>query len=501
MKNNYTFTLFPTSNPGVKTIYEMITCGNKVILRKSTRIRIQEKNWDKSKKRVKLKEPNSIKINQILDDKEEEFRNENPLAINLSSEQICSLLYMEEQLQRGLKDGTKKVSTYNKYVTILNSLKKSVNNRLGTKHLPFKKLKELDTIREITLGLHTGYRKTGKPKNANVIFNYLSVFKSFVDHWNKYSGTQYPVNTANFFNFIKKQQQKKLAPTITYDQIIKLENYVPTKRRKKSYESQILAKNIFLFQYYSAGIRLIDAITLTNKMIGDDKLVIPVRKTSDFISVPFYFPMILCLKSYFQDEFNTVMLETKLEDVKLDSTSIVQIYRLEGVDLKNMTLEDLNTIILKFTKDKLEPELINHLKEIRIQWENKIARSFFQLIQALPERFLFPQLNIEDFIGTLEKQANFNIEQDYLIHRARTRHNSALKRVGENLKIEGLSGHVPRHTLANHMAFSGRSEEDIRQVLAHSTVRTTKVYLRERHGFSGGFEIMKKFHEGMKKGS
>jgi integrase len=108
---------------------------------------------------------------------------------------------------------------------------------------------------------------------------------------------------------------------------------------------------------------------------------------------------------------------------------------------------------------------------------------------------------IEYFIGTLINQANFNIEQDYLIHRARTRHNGALKRVGKNLKIEGLSGHVPRHTLANHMAYSGRSEEEIRQVLAHSTVRTTKVYLRERHGFSGSFEIMKKFHEGMKKGS
>ncbi|GAB2620049.1 hypothetical protein GCM10026987_17160 [Belliella aquatica] len=64
-----------------------------------------------------------------------------------------------------------------------------------------------------------------------------------------------------------------------------------------------------------------------------------------------------------------------------------------------------------------------------------------------------------------------------------------------------LTGHVPRHTLAYHMAFSGCSEEGIRQVLAHSTVRTTKVYLRERHGFSGSYELMKKFHEGMKKGS
>ncbi|SMD42656.1 hypothetical protein SAMN00777080_1217 [Aquiflexum balticum DSM 16537] len=40
-------------------------------------------------------------------------------------------------------------------------------------------------------------------------------------------------------------------------------------------------------------------------------------------------------------------------------------------------------------------------------------------------------------------------------------------------------------------------EEEIRQVLAHSNVQTTKIYLRERHGFSGSFEIMERFLEGV----
>lgn len=42
------------------------------------------------------------------------------------------------------------------------------------------------------------------------------------------------------------------------------------------------------------------------------------------------------------------------------------------------------------------------------------------------------------------------------------------------------------------MAYMGHSEDEIRQVLTHSNVRTTKIYLRERHGFSGSYEIMKK---------
>ncbi len=93
---------------------------------------------------------------------------------------------------------------------------------------------------------------------------------------------------------------------------------------------------------------------------------------------------------------------------------------------------------------------------------------------------------------------DFTQEQEYNIHRARTLHNSALKSVGETTGILGLTGHVPRHTLANHMAYMGYSEEEIRQVLAHANVRTTKIYLRERHGFSGSFDIMKRFHEGKK---
>lgn len=59
----------------------------------------------------------------------------------------------------------------------------------------------------------------------------------------------------------------------------------------------------------------------------------------------------------------------------------------------------------------------------------------------------------------------------------------------------GIPVNVPRHTLANHLIYQNNSEEEIRQVLGHSTIATTKIYLRERHGFSGAFDIMKRFHE------
>lgn len=495
MATNYTFILFRTKSPEIKTIYEIITQGNQVIHRKSLGIRITEKNWDKSKKRVKSKEPNAQEINRILREKEEQFQFENPKSNKLNTENSCALQYMENELERGYQDGTKKVSTYNKYKTVLSTLRKVVNEKFGTKYLPFSKLKDLETIRQITIGLQRGYGKAGKPKNPKVIFNYLSILKSFVDHWNRYSETQSPVNTTSFFNFTQKKHVKKLAPSVSRDQITELEKYVPVKLRKRCYTSQILAKDIFLFQYYSAGIRFIDAITMTNTMIMEDKLIIPIRKTSDFITAPFYFPMMEVLKAYFPYQYNKAMKEVKLGKVLLDARSVTQLFRLDGIDFVSMNHEQLARVIRQVASQQSDPELTHYLQDIQNRLEDQIIRYFFKLVKDLPAQFLFPMLDYDDFKDSLENGKDFSQEQEYNIHRARTRHNSSLKRVSETLGIPALTGHVPRHTLANHMAYMGNSEEDIRQVLGHANIRTTKIYLRERHGFSGSYDIMKRFHQ------
>ena len=498
MLMNYTFILFPTKSPEIKTIYEIIIHGNQVIHRKSLGIRITEKNWDKSKKRMKSKEPNAQEINRILREKEEQFQYENPKSNKLNTEDSCALQYMENELERGYQDGTKKVSTYNKYCTVLSTLRKVVLEKFGTKYLPFSKLRDLETIRQITLGLQRGYGKSGKPKNPKVISNYLSVLKSFVDHWNRYSGNQSPVNTSSFLNFTQKKQVKKLAPTITRDQICELEKYVPFKLRKRCYISQILAKDIFLFQYYSAGIRFIDAVTMTTSMIMEDKLVVPIRKTSDFITAPFYFPMMNVLKEYFPQQFDQAINEIKLGKVILDARSIQQLFRLDGIDFTTMNHDQLTGVIRQVTSQQSDAELIHYLEDIQNRLEEQVIKYFFKHIKDLPTQFLFPMLDYDDFKDSLENGKDFSQEQEYQIHRARTRHNSALKRVSETMGIPMLTGHVPRHTLANHMAYMGNSEEDIRQVLGHANVRDTKVYLRERHGFSGSFDIMKRFHQGKK---
>jgi hypothetical protein len=206
--------------------------------------------------------------------------------------------------------------------------------------------------------------------------------------------------------------------------------------------------------------------------------------------------MMEVLRPYFAEQYHAAMNEVRMGTVILDARSVQQLFRLEGIDFVSMNYEQLAGVIRQVTTSyQSDAELTHYLQDIQNRLEDQIIRYFFKLVKDLPAQFLFPMLDYIDFKNSLETGKDFTQEQEYNIHRARTRHNSALKRVSETMGIPALTGHVPRHTLANHMAYMGNSEEDIRQVLGHANVRTTKIYLRERHGFSGSLDIMKRFHQ------
>jgi len=64
-----------------------------------------------------------------------------------------------------------------------------------------------------------------------------------------------------------------------------------------------------------------------------------------------------------------------------------------------------------------------------------------------------------------------------------------------NLLKPKLTGHVPRHTLANHNSYMGNSEEEIRKVLDQSNTITRKIYPRKRSGFLRSKDLTKRFHQ------
>jgi integrase len=139
---------------------------------------------------------------------------------------------------------------------------------------------------------------------------------------------------------------------------------------------------------------------------------------------------------------------------------------------------------------------IIHLKEIKKTIENELIKLFFKKLSSLFEQFIFPTLEFEYFKESLENRRNFNEKEEYLIHKARCRHNSALIRVSNSLGLKHIiTGHSSRHTISNHLSQSDFTDDEIRQVLGHTDIKTTKIYLRERIGVSLTMKIMKRFNE------
>jgi hypothetical protein len=98
---------------------------------------------------------------------------------------------------------------------------------------------------------------------------------------------------------------------------------------------------------------------------------------------------------------------------------------------------------------------IIHLKEIKKTIEKEFIRSFSKKLSSLPEQFIFPTLDFQDFKKSIKNRKYFNEKEEYLIHKARCRHNSSLLRVSKSLGLNNIiTGHSPRHSMANHYLFS-----------------------------------------------
>ena len=490
MEKNLTFILWNTKEPGIKTIYKLVYSGTKVLDRKSLKLRISEKNWDNLSKRVTVREKNHSEINTMLGSIEHEFRIQNSSAQEISDES-CSVLYFENLLKSSFRDGMTKASTYKKYCTILQGLKKSAESAFGSPFLPFTELRKPEAIRELTLHLRKSRRKSRSKKEDHVVFNYLSVFKTYVDRWNTESGTQFPINTATFFRFVKNKKPARQATVLSDDQIGMMEDYLPKGKRNSS--SETLAKNMFLFQYYSGGIRIQDCLFLTNKMFHSDRITSTVKKTGVLINIPYCFGMVECLSPYHPEEYRKALEKPRMGQLKLPTEVIMTLYRINHFDFSSMGYEGFTGFYNMVKSNPQYDELIPVLDRIKEIMQSEILREFFRLLREKPLQFVFPQLDIGDFEKVLDNPLKFSQNQDYILHRARTRHNSALARIGKSLGIENLTGHVPRHTLANHLMSEGFGLEKISHVLAHSEMKTTKIYLKNSHGYADTMDTLREF--------
>ena len=103
---------------------------------------------------------------------------------------------------------------------------------------------------------------------------------------------------------------------------------------------------------------------------------------------------------------------------------------------------------------------------------------------------------MEDFKDSFDKNRYLNLREESIVKSARSKHNNSLMRISKILDLPIMTGHTPRHTLASHLLNNDQITEDhIRILMVHSDIHTTKIYLKEKHGYRATHQIMKRFLE------
>ena len=485
MSEKITFILFGTTDKNIGMIYSMIHQGSDVLSRKSMKIKIPYKFWDNQIHRVKNNYHDAERINNMIEETIKEFRR-SKIKIPNGEDSQCVLEYMRILTLKKRNDKMMPESTFKKYGTIIKNFEQITHKVFKMDSLPFGSLRNKDFVYELKLKIRNNNKGGGRLKKNKSWFNYMSVFGTFVNYWNTFSGTQYPINTRIFTAEIPNDQQK-FAAILSHQELNKLEEFDPLGY--KNGESQLLAKNIFIFQYYTGGIRIQDALTLTNKQIKSEGIEIKIKKTKQAELFPFCYEQVISLKNYYPNEYETSVSNIKLGNISLSANTIIGLNNMAGIgSLNDLGLEELKTILNKIiTNKKSQPELIQFIEPISEAIDllkEEITIHFFSLIKMKPQNFLFPKLNWDDFqmVFGASEIGDLDSKQGYIIHRASTSHNSSLKTIAKKLDIERLSGHTPRHTLANHLLNDDRSVEEIQKILVHSNPKTTAIYLNERHG-------------------
>jgi integrase len=498
-----TFILLKTKTEDIGMINEMIHQGSKVISRKSMKIKIPYKSWDSNLKRVKKSHPDYLLINQSIEKRIKEFEKISH-KIPDGDDQQCVLNYIKKLNQKEKEDFLRPISTTLKYETIIKNFDFVIKKILRLETLPFGKLREKNFVENLKMQLRKQNNGTDRLKKNKTWFNYMSVFGSFVNNWNINSGTQFPINT-RFFTANIPGDDKKLATVLTREELCKLEAYIPHGYKKGI--PQLLAKNIFLFQYYTGGIRIQDALTLTNKQVKSNGIEIKIKKSKRTQLFGFCYEQVDCLKTYYPEEYNNAIEMCSVGSLNISAETIYQLNRLKGLgEIKEFNLEQLQkskNVIIK--KSKLQPELsqfIQPFNEVINILKNEISSYFFNAIRTKPQNFLFPKLDWDELKNVFgeNNQNPINEKQAYLIHRATTSHNSNLKRISKQIGTDVMGGHTPRHSIANHLYNDeSNSVSDIQAILLHSNEKLTKIYLRERHGNPKVNETLKHSHDKMRK--
>ena len=271
----FKFVLLSTNKKGYATIYIQIISQRK-IKRFTTDIKIQPKDWDKQKQRLKPRTFDFVNNNMILDKYEASIKkiifdfqlNNKTLTIA-----IFENLFFKVPTQTNLIDYAK--------AFIIRHKERYSGETLRTYKTQINYLAAFDSnieINNIDLNFIENYfnYQLQQGKQKNTAYKSTAFLKVMINQAIKEN-----IIKENPFKYFKIRYAETKRPFLNIDEVKKIEAFYLINENEK------LKKvcRYFLFSCYT-GLRFSDIKALKNKQIVNNIIEVQMHKTKDFVSIP-----------------------------------------------------------------------------------------------------------------------------------------------------------------------------------------------------------------------
>jgi integrase len=343
------------------------------------------------------------------------------------------LEYFGNQIK--ILEAQEKYTSYRKYKVILNYLTKF------SKQFPHLKKIDRKFLDEFKIYL---FVNAVKKVRQNGFYSYFKVFRTYIHKIIETGHENFKAEFNPFLNYKLKEDpvNKTKLTKKQLDKIIAM-NYDPKTAIG-------IARNMFLFSFYSGGMRVADLLTLQWKNIIDGRLEYTMRKTKKRVSYPLNQKQLEILMMYAPDPSKLKGAKTKL------STTALDYYRPESV---------INSLGHKLTGSP------NKIEETKSDTVNHPFMEFLKIFQLkIPEQFILPPL-----VGY---KVEAKTDLDKLIISKTSTYNNNLKKISLDCELGvKLSSHIARHTFSDLLRTSGAGVYEISKILGHSDIAITQKYL------------------------
>jgi integrase/recombinase XerD len=353
---------------------------------------IDDKYWDDIKQKVKKSHPNSTRLNNLLASKLVEA-NKSLLEIETTPKKSVQVGDIKQTLTNKHKshsfydfaenyfvelEKNKKFSRINSEKPVLNRIKKHHHS----KDLPFESITPL-FLRGLITHLNNS-DSVGERSIANTLIFIRTLYNRAI-HQNLIPKETYPFGSGDGKIKIKIPQSLKIG--LTADEIKAIENLYLSNHPKQHH-----TRNVFLFSFYLAGMRVADVLKMKWSNIKGDRIYYTMNKNKKILSLKI-----------------SDKLQMILDEYKSQKTSDNYIFP----ELKN-TEENNPKEILRVTKTATK-RLNRYLSQIAIKASIStkvsmhIARHSFGNISAdkIPIQMLQKLYNHSNIQTTIQYQQNF----------------------------------------------------------------------------------------------